>query len=219
MTRSLGIDPFTSRRGQWSDPFDVEIEPSFQMPEYDPNFQLSFSEVTDRRALDIKKIINETDRPIFIQWSGGIDSTVCLISLIKNLSEQEKKNIVISMSGDSIVENPQMYNKFLKGKFQIIDSRANLYDEYYNNHNAVCVVSDAGDCMFGSVLGGAKMYPYMKKIYDSLGSAGSAKEFQILQNGISSKDVHYSRYKDIIITYFNEELKKNAGLYLSLIHI
>jgi len=213
MARSLGIDPFTTRRGEWSDPFDIEIEPSFRMPEYDPNFKLNFAEVTDRRAQDVKKLMNDTGRPIFVQWSGGIDSTVCLTSLIKNLSTEEKKNMVISMSGETAMENPQMYDKFLKGKFRIVDSNANLFDNYYDNDNAICVVSDAGDCMFGSTLGGGKMYPYMKKIYDSLGSTGSAEEFKILQNGISSPEVHYSRYKDIIITYFNEELKKNAEVY------
>jgi hypothetical protein len=221
MSRSLGIDPFTSRRGIWSDPFEIEIEPSCIMPEYNPYFNLSFEEITDSRANDVKNLMNSTGRPIFVQWSGGIDSTACLVSLLKNLDNEEKKNMIISMSGESVMENPQLYEKFIKGKFKIVDSNANLLDDYYRNHNAICVVSDAGDCMFGSVLGGGKMYPYMKRIYNTLGSAGSENEFKILQKGISSIDVHYSRYKDIIITYFNEELKKNAESYRaknSIIH-
>ena len=84
LARATGMESYIFRDGEWSDPFETAIEPHFAMPAYNSNFNLNFAEVSDMRALDIKKLINSTNRPVMIQWSGGIDSTVAIVSLLKN---------------------------------------------------------------------------------------------------------------------------------------
>lgn len=195
----MGGENYLFRNGEWSDPFDTCVHPAFTMPVYTSNFNLNFSEVSDLRALDIKKLINDTDRLIAIQWSGGIDSTVALVSLIKNLSPSELSKVMIAMSSDSILENPNFYRNFIKDKFKIIDSENLLFNDYKEKYNAYCIMGDTGDCLFGSELGN-KLYPKMKFIQD---------DTDHLYNGVSSLDIHYSSYRDIIIQYFNNNLKNS----------
>jgi hypothetical protein len=202
LARSMRMsgENYLFRDGEWSDPFKTVVHPTFAMPSYTSNFNLNFSEVSDLRSLDIKKIINDTDRSIVIQWSGGIDSTVALVSLLKNLSHSELSNVIIAMSSDSLLENPNFYNKFIKDKFKIIDSENMLFNDYKEKYNAYCIMGDTGDCLFGSELGN-KLYPKMKFIQDNTGH---------LYNKISSPDVHYSIYRDIIVQYFNDNLQTSV---------
>ena len=192
-----GGENYMFRNGVWSEPFETTVLPQFSMPLYDANFNLNFSDVSDMRALDIKKIINETDRPIVVQWSGGIDSTVTMVSLLKNLTTAELSKVTVSMSGDSILENPNFYNNFIKDKFKILDSENMLFNDYKEKYNAYCIMADTGDCIFGSELGN-KLYPRMKFIQNDIGT---------LYHDVISKDVEYTVYRDIIIHYFNNNLK------------
>jgi hypothetical protein len=125
----MGGENYMFRDGVWSDPFETIIHPQFHMPTYDKNFNLNFSDISDLRALDIKKIINDTDRTVMVQWSGGIDSTVAMVSLIKNLSTSELSKVTVSMSGDSLLENPNFYNNFIKDKFKIVNSENMLFND------------------------------------------------------------------------------------------
>lgn len=199
----MGGENYMFRDGVWSDPFETIIHPQFHMPSYDKNFNLNFSDISDLRALDIKKIINDTDRTVMVQWSGGIDSTVAMVSLIKNLSTSELSKVTVSMSGDSLLENPNFYNNFIKDKFKIVNSENMLFNDYKEKYNAYCIGADTGDCMFGSELGN-KLYPRMKFIQNDIDN---------LYHSVSSKDVDYTAYKSIIIQYFNNNLK-NAALQL-----
>jgi len=211
LSRATGMESYVFRDGEWSDPFESLIDPICVMPKYDSNFSLSFEEVSDNRALDIKSIINNSGRVIIVKWSGGIDSTVSLVSLLKNLSESELKRIKISLSSDSILEYPAFFIKYIKDKFEIIDSEKVLFENYLTDYNSFCISADTGDCMFGAELGN-KMYPRMKFISEDT-------DLEVLYNSVSNKDVHYSRYKDIIISHFNRNLKLGVEkLQQSVLH-
>lgn len=207
LTRTTGMESYIFREGDWSDPFKTVVEPQYIMPEYDSKFNLTFSEVSDLRATDIKKLIEETDRPIMVQWSGGIDSSVSVVSLLKNLSKQQLSRVVICMSGDTALESPNFYNKFIKGNFKILDSEAILTNEYKEKYNAYVIVADTGDCIFGAELGN-KLYPRMKYVSND-------NELEFLYKNVSSADVPYERYKNIIISYFNRNLKLGASFLSS----
>jgi hypothetical protein len=199
LARATGMESYIFRDGEWSDPFETAIEPQFAMPAYNSNFNLNFAEVSDMRALDIKKLINSTNRPVMIQWSGGIDSTVAIVSLLKNLTPAELSKISVSMSGDTALENPHFFNKFIKNKFKIVDSEKLLYNDYEEKFNAFCICADTGDCLFGAELGN-KLYPRMKFIQPNISK---------FYSNVSSQDLHYSVYKDIIIQHLNNNLKNS----------
>ncbi len=55
-------------------------------------------------------------------YSGGIDSTCVVVSLLKHATPEQKKHIVILLSQDSITENPRFYDEHLKSNFRLESS-------------------------------------------------------------------------------------------------
>ena len=107
---------FVARNGEWSLPWEQTVPDKYRLPVYDATFSKSFSEVTDQRALEIKSLINEKNQKFALMYSGGIDSTLALSALIKNLTTEELKNIVVCANEQSIIENPTFWNKFIWNK-------------------------------------------------------------------------------------------------------
>jgi len=203
LARTVGVESYIFREGEWSDPFKTAVEPQYIMPEYNSKFNFNFSEVSDLRACGIKKLIQATDRPMMMQWSGGIDSSVALVSLLKNLSKEELSRVIVCMSGDTALESPNFYNNFIRGNFKILDSEAMLINEYKEKYNAYVIVADTGDCIFGAELGN-KLYPRMEYVSND-------NELKFLYNNVSNADVPYERYKNMIISHFNRNLKLGAS--------
>lgn len=201
--RAYGAEAYIRRHGVWSDPWETSIEQNLIMPDYDNNFKETFEDVTDNRANDIKKLIHSTDKNIILFYSGGIDSTVCLVSILKNFNSEELKKFKVSMSFDSIIENPIFYQKFIKDKIQIIDTMKFKYTDHVDSENAVCITADLGDFIYGTELG-VKLYPQITNFAKKLGITDSIENLTLK---ISSSDTHYSRYKDILISYFNSNLE------------
>lgn len=117
-------------------PFSNELVEvfNFQMPTYDPSFNLSFSEVTDRRLQQLWQ--SRDNRRWLIQWSGGIDSTLVLASILKNLEPEDWSNIDVACNRISVYENPTFFYKHIKPNFKLVDSsslvlNADIFKEYY----------------------------------------------------------------------------------------
>ena len=90
------------------------------MPNYDPGFGLTFDEVTDQRAHDLTR--THKDKPWLIMYSGGIDSTVIIVSLLKNLSAADRACVTIACNQLSIIENPKFFYDHILPNFATIDS-------------------------------------------------------------------------------------------------
>lgn len=208
MGKYLGKNRCINRHGEWTAPWPTAVVPGFEMPAYDPKFNLSFEQVTDQRALDIQKIIHKTDARIGVFYSGGIDSTICLSALIKNLSSEELKHIDVCLSAESIIENPHFFEKFIHNKINIIDSSKVRYD-YFESRGNYTITSDQGDSIFGTELG-TKLYFSYPQVLKKL-SQESRKNIESLGLKISDGDVHYSKYKDLIIAYFDLPHRPDFG--------
>lgn len=173
---------FMPRRGTWSTPWPYRIVPEFAMPKYDPNFKVSFAEVSDSRAADIRTSISDGNR-ILVYYSGGIDSTIVLAALIRNLSDLELKQVSVCLNGDSIIENPNFYKKFIKGKMNVLDSAKHKYNESLRNGYRP-INGDTGDAIFGTEVG--------IQLYYNMGI-----------NSFANKELHFSKFADGIIDHFN----------------
>lgn len=88
------------------------------MPAYNPDFDKSFSQVTDERAKDIENKLSPTQK-ICVDWSGGVDSTVILAAVLKNCNSEK---IVVNLNQTSIFENPLFYYKFIDKKVETRNS-------------------------------------------------------------------------------------------------
>lgn len=205
--RKMNPARFVPRNGNWSLPWDQRVPLGFEMPKYDPLFKKDFSEITDQRAIDIKNLINQYDNKFAIMYSGGIDSTLVVCSLIKNLNKTELKNISICTSTHAIIENPRFFSIYIKDKFEILDSSKLKYDDLIEKGYRP-ITADEGDCIFGTLFG-IDFY----RNYDFLISKVSSNirhKLQHIKNPISS-DTHYSNYKDLLIEYFSLPHNRNFG--------
>lgn len=151
LARRFRPSRFISRSGVWSLPFDQEVIPKLLMPRYDSSFKLTFEEVTDLRAIEIKKRVQQGEK-FALFYSGGIDSTVILIALLKNLSTEEMRNIAVVASIHSIIENPNFWQDHIQDKLLVIDSNQNKYDDLILM-GYTPIAGDEGDSMFGTMLG------------------------------------------------------------------
>ena len=82
------------------------------IPEFDINFNKSLKEICDMAATNI---LNE-GKPVDIFWSGGIDSTVVVISFLNVCKDLSQINIVYDKGG--IDEYPLFYEKYVRGVTQ-----------------------------------------------------------------------------------------------------
>lgn len=207
----FSFNRLSPRTGEWSTPFPSLIMPSHAMPSYDATFSKSYEQVCDERALDIKKIINNDSTVKFaLYYSGGMDSLTVLISLLKNLTEEELKKVTICLSMHSIAEYPTFYEKHIQGKFKIIDLTMGRvrYSELYEQGYTV-ITADEGDAMFGTEVSTQFYYSY-KNFCKNL-SADAVKKYGELLNNVASTDVHYSVYADLLIAYFDYDQTPGFG--------
>jgi len=208
LARRINPCRFVTRNGEWSLPWNQEIPIGFEMPEYDPEFSLSFSEVTDRRAGEIKSLINDRGQKFAVMYSGGIDSTLILCSLIKNLTDEELKNVAVCTSSHAIIENPNFFLNFVKDKFTIIDSNTHKYDDLIERSYRP-ITADEGDCIFGTVLG-LSLYNNYDYLVSGL-SEDSKRNLESIKNRFTDDSVHYSQYKDVIIKHFSVDTDTKFG--------
>jgi len=202
---------FAPRTGEWSTPFPTIIPPQHVMPVYDPTFSKTFTEVTDQRAVEVKQLLNNNpDMKLALYYSGGIDSMITLISLLKVLNYAELARLTICMSMHSIAEYPTFFEKYIQGKFNIIDLTLgkvrydNLFDMGYT-----IITADSGDAMFGTEVSTQFYYSY-KNFCKNL-SSDAVKKYGDLLNNVASAEVHYSTYADLLIAYFGYDKSPGFG--------
>ncbi len=81
------------------------------MPSRQEGFNKSFFEICEARA---KQLI-DLDKPIFVMWSGGIDSTFILFLLQKYA--KDKDQVKIYGTYNSIIESGDLFDRRLKHEF------------------------------------------------------------------------------------------------------
>ena len=129
----------------------------FNVPNLDPILPLgktgykdSLVDTCDSRA---QEIINKSgDKKSYVFWSGGIDSTTVLVSLLKLGAGP---SLCIVMTEESIKEYPEFYNNYIHNKLNI---RLIRYEHAYKIPepvdtyltDGIVVTGEIGDQMFGS---------------------------------------------------------------------
>ena len=109
----------------------------------------SFEQCCFERA---RQIENLPYKKIFLSYSGGIDSTLALVTFLKYWSKESLARLTVLMNLNSIEENPNFFRQFAE--------RIN-FESIYQNYSArletdeACLVTgEHGDQLFGSDLVG-----------------------------------------------------------------
>ena len=214
--RRVNPNRFVTRNGEWSLPWRQELIPGFEMPDYDPGFNKTFEEVTDTKAYEIKSRIQAGER-FAVMYSGGIDSTVIMSALIKNLTDEELASVTVCASVNSIIENPVFWEKFIHNRLAVRDSSSLKYDDIIEA-GMTPITADEGDCIFGTLIGLTLYANYDQYIKDL--SAETRTKLAPLKYRISDPEVHFSTYKDLIIKHLSIEGEPDFGriLYEKYVH-
>jgi hypothetical protein len=212
-----GVEPNTwiSRNSsEWSLPWPVKILDRFKMPAYDTSFQKSWTQVTNERAIEIKKVIQKENKKFCVLYSGGIDSLLITTALLKNLSKEELKNISFYSNTASVIENPKFYMKYIHEKFEVINSTKYLTEDIIAM-GYIIISSMSGDTLCGSKSWGElhnNFYYYIKEL-----STESKSNITNHWPKAHDPNVHYSVFKDLIISfwlgiYVNEEFNERKSI-------
>ena len=110
------------RKGKNTWPFqllDASL-PLTPIPVLCKDFDQTFSDITDLRLLDLKSKF--WDRRWMVQYSGGIDSTLIMCAILRNLDIKDLDNITVCCNRVSVYENPEFFYRYVKPNFCLQDS-------------------------------------------------------------------------------------------------
>jgi hypothetical protein len=203
LARRINPNRFVSRDNSvWSLPWPQEIIPKYRMADYDAGFSMSFSDVTDNRALEIKRRINDYNHKFAVMYSGGIDSLTIVVALLKNLTTAELENVSLCTSVGATVEHPTFWKKYISGKIKIIDSLRYKYHDLINQ-GYYPITGDDGDCIFGTVFG-LNLYHDWERVANTHNFSEEQKSH--IRNNLhrfNDPSYHYSNFKDLLIAYMS----------------
>ncbi len=126
--------------------FPVRTKSLFPLPKL-IDFTKTYAEICDARAQELLQRADTLDVPLYMFWSGGIDSTCILVSLLKNATIAQKERITVLMSEDSITEYPDFYRNHIRGKLH--RESATMFP-YLLGERALLVTGEHNDQLFGS---------------------------------------------------------------------
>lgn len=106
-----------------------------------------YEEVCNERAKELLTRAERLDTSLYVFWSGGIDSTCVLVSLLKYAGSAQRERIVVLLSEDSIAENPVFYRKFVRRWLR--REAAGLFPYILGTKNLI-VTGEHNDQLFGS---------------------------------------------------------------------
>ncbi|MEY4747751.1 MAG: hypothetical protein RLZZ416_800 [Candidatus Parcubacteria bacterium] len=126
--------------------FPIRTISHFPIPRF-RTFTKSYEDICDDRAVHILKKVDELGVTMYILYSGGIDSTCVMVSLLKHATRAQRENLVVLLSHESIIENPRFYEDHIKGKLRTGSSITypNLIGE-----DVYLLSAEHNDLIFGS---------------------------------------------------------------------
>jgi hypothetical protein len=131
----------------------VAMKVLFPLPKLRP-ITKSYEEICNERAIELLNKADTQGVRLYIFYSGGIDSTLILVSLLKNATQKQKENITVLLSQESILENPNFYREHIEGKLKV-ESSVNF--PYILGTDVLLVTGEHNDQLFGSDMVGKLM--------------------------------------------------------------
>ena len=140
----------TSRVHKLNTPWD--LAPTIcPIPSFSHTTELSFDTVIDSVTHRLCEYIKNTGKTPYMCWSGGIDSTSVLVSLLKVGSADFLKKLVVLHNQRSIQENAYFYYRFLAGRITTVDFDRTPFCITAENYDQVVILDgDAGNQVMGS---------------------------------------------------------------------
>jgi len=110
------------------EPLSLTATSGIAQDNYDFSQPCRYDKLEDLVIAKSKQVLDQskrTGKKIALFYSGGIDSTLLLAGLIATGDKDLYDSVVVFCSYESIVENYNLYEKFIRNKFQVQDSKSN----------------------------------------------------------------------------------------------
>ncbi len=124
----------------------IHTKIAFPIPIFQ-SFTRTYEEICNDRAREILAHAESKNLPIRVLYSGGIDSTTVIVSLLKNATNEQKERITVLLSEHSILENPNFFREHILGKLNFASSE---HFRYLLGAEAVFLSGEHNDQVFGS---------------------------------------------------------------------
>lgn len=136
----VGAPEWRPRSGEWQSPIKPRIHHELAMPERRDT--MSLDRLMDQRAEQIIAHSRQTGKRVVIMWSGGIDSTAVMVSLMRN----QFKDFAVVMNHSSVYENFDFYDKHVKGQEIIPYNTVDITEQFLTDN--LLLSGDPGDAIF-----------------------------------------------------------------------
>jgi hypothetical protein len=134
----------TDRSNTIEMPFKFDKFDKYKIPKY-KKVNTSFEEALVESAISLANL----NKKIYIFWSGGIDSTLVIVSFL--LAKINKEQIIIICNNDSIFENYHFWLNFIKDQFKLISTDELMQTARFNLLDGIFVEANPADTTFGDV--------------------------------------------------------------------
>ena len=124
--------------------FPTRMKSIFPLPQL-RELKASYQELCEQRACRLLQLATYLNAPVYVFWSGGVDSTCALVSLLKHCKERE--HIIVLLDENSILEYPLFYARYIHSKLR--QQPANLFGRILTTPNLI-VSGEHNDQLFGS---------------------------------------------------------------------
>lgn len=117
------------------------------IPEINNN-ELRFDRVIESIAEQFCNHATQSGKKVYVCWSGGIDSTAILVSILKIASAEFLKNLTVLYSSNCVTENAYFFSYFIKEKLQ--SENIDTFSVTPENYDKIIMVDgEAGNQVMG----------------------------------------------------------------------
>ena len=157
----------------------------------------SFSAICAERAEAICKKSFVENRKIQLLWSGGIDSTLALVSIYKALEKCDGlENLEILLSIDSVAEYPAFFRDVIENNLTHIFFEPPIYD--FLDERKIIVTGEHGDQLFGS-----------DKVQHFMMTNQAFRPFEEILPFVIARKLGSTKSVDAILSYLAPQIEKS----------
>jgi hypothetical protein len=148
-----GLSDMRARTGPFTTPWNATSHFLIPMPDLSMSEPRSLTELMDQRGQDIYINSKKINKKIMVMWSGGIDSTAVLVSMLKSIPPEEYRDrLVVCLSSDSILENFKFYKNIISNRIPIIHKTiVDVNQQFLEKY--LLLTGELGDAVFGPAVG------------------------------------------------------------------
>jgi hypothetical protein len=129
-----------SRVGQLDTPWHLHstLSPIPRINESETRFDVVLDSIAD----EFGKSVELSDKTVYLYWSGGVDSTSILVSILRTWSPTLLKRLVILYDTVSLHENAYFYHTFIKGRLS--EQSVASFEVNKDNYNKIIILDGEG---------------------------------------------------------------------------